>query len=117
MHYHFLCEHVLSSEVELVYVLTDRQVANIFTKPLGLDKLRQFSGMLGIQRLNMPNLRQRSEAEKERDEVRKAESDEEFDFGMTKEVGTFGLAREAKDAWTDGRRSSKTRLARCRGSG
>ena len=37
VHYHFFCEWVLSSEVELLDVLTDRQVADIFTKPLGLD--------------------------------------------------------------------------------
>ena len=36
---------------------------------------------------------------------------------MTEKVKTFESAWEAKDAWTDGRRSSKTRLARCRGSG
>ena len=65
----------------------------------------------------MPNLRGRNEAEKERDEVRKAKSDEEFDFGTTEEVGTSGSAGEAKDAWVGGRRSSKQRLATCRGSG
>ena len=40
VHYHFVHERVLSGEVELTYVPTDRQVADIFTKPLGLDKLR-----------------------------------------------------------------------------
>jgi hypothetical protein len=44
VHYHFVRELVLSGEVELQYVLMNRQVADIFTKPLGLDKLRQFSG-------------------------------------------------------------------------
>ena len=48
VHYHFVCERVLSGEVELINVLTDRQNADIFTKPLGLDKLRQFSGALGL---------------------------------------------------------------------
>ena len=57
VHYHFVCEWLLSSEVELVYVLTDRQTADIFTKPLNLDKLRYFSSMLGLQTLNMPKLR------------------------------------------------------------
>ena len=47
VHYHFVRERVLSGEVELLYVPTDRQTADIFTKPLGLDKLRQFSGALG----------------------------------------------------------------------
>ena len=40
VHYHFVRERVLSIEVDLVYVPTNRQIADIFTKPLGLDKLR-----------------------------------------------------------------------------
>jgi hypothetical protein len=40
VHYHFIRERVLSGEVELKHVSTDRQVADIFTKALGLDKLR-----------------------------------------------------------------------------
>jgi hypothetical protein len=61
VHYHYVREHVLSSEVELQYVRTDRQIADIFTKPLGLDKLRQFSGALGLRHLDVPNLRGRGE--------------------------------------------------------
>ena len=57
VHYYFVCERVLSSEVELVYVPKDQQVANIFTKPLGLDKLQQFWSELGLQHLDMPTLR------------------------------------------------------------
>ena len=57
VHYHFVRERVLSSEVELLHVPTDRLVANIFTKPLDLDKLRQFSGALGVQYLDMPNFK------------------------------------------------------------
>ena len=38
VHYHFVRERVLSSEVKLQYVPTDRQTADIFTKPLGMDK-------------------------------------------------------------------------------
>ena len=48
VHYHFVREHVLSSEVELMYVPTDRQNVDIFAKPLGLYKLRQFSGVLRL---------------------------------------------------------------------
>jgi hypothetical protein len=40
VHYHFVRERVLSCEVELQYVPTDWQTADIFTKPLGIDKLR-----------------------------------------------------------------------------
>ena len=56
VHYHFVRERILSGEVELQYVPTDRQNADIFTKPLGLDKLQQFSGALGLRHLNAPNL-------------------------------------------------------------
>jgi hypothetical protein len=56
VNYHFVRERVLSGEVELQYVPTDRQTADIFTKPLGLDKLRQFSGALGLRHLDVPNL-------------------------------------------------------------
>ena len=40
VHYHFVHERVLSGEVERQFVPKDRQNADIFTKPLGLDKLR-----------------------------------------------------------------------------
>ena len=46
VHYHFVRERVLAGEVELHYVPIDWQAADIFTKPLGLDKLRQFSSVL-----------------------------------------------------------------------
>ena len=59
VHYHFVRERVLSGEVQLQYVPTDQQAADIFTKPLGLDKLQQFSGALGLRHLDVPNLRGR----------------------------------------------------------
>jgi hypothetical protein len=88
VHYHFVRERVLSGEVELEYVPTDRQTADIFTKPLGLDKLRKFSGALGLRHLDMPNLRGREELEPNELEIansdsesrsEKAESDRRFD--------------------------------------
>ena len=91
MHYNFLRERVLSGEVELQYVPMDRKNADIFTKTLGLDKLRQFLGVLGLRHLDVPNLRGRDvpndhgrgrEVPKDRD----AESDDEFDFGSAKEA-------------------------------
>ena len=48
VHYHFGRERVISSEVELLYVPTDRQVDDIFTKPIRLDKLRHFSDILVV---------------------------------------------------------------------
>ena len=86
VHYHFVRERVLSGEVELQYVPTDRQTADIFTKPLGLDKLRQFSGALGLRHLDVPNLRGRKvskdqAAEQERSgRDRDTESDDELDW-------------------------------------
>ena len=102
MHYHFVRERVLSGAVELVYVPIDRQAADIFTKPLGLDKLPQFSRILGLQHLDMPNLWGRSESrsESEKDDIRKAEPDVEFDFGMA------GKAEDVSDERT-GRRMAK----------
>ena len=60
VHYHFVYERVLSGEVELQYVPMYRQTVDIFTKPLGLDTLRQFSGALGLFHLDVANLRGRN---------------------------------------------------------
>ena len=53
-------EQVLSREVELRYIRTDRQVSDIFTKPLGSHKLQSFSKMLGLQHLDVLHLRERT---------------------------------------------------------
>ena len=42
VHYHYVREKVLAHEIELVYVNTHEQVANIFTKSLGLEKMHKF---------------------------------------------------------------------------
>jgi hypothetical protein len=76
VHYQFVQERVLSGEVKLQHVPTDRQIADIFTKPLGLDKLRQFSGTLGLRHLDVPNLRGR-EGEPKPNELETANSDSE----------------------------------------
>jgi hypothetical protein len=76
VHYHFVRANVLSGEVELQHVPTDRQVADIFTKPLGLDKLRQLSGALGLHHLDVPNLRGR-EGEAKPNELGTTNSDSE----------------------------------------
>ena len=51
VHYHFIQERVLAGDINLVYVGTDEQVADIFTKALGAEKLCGFFTMLGIQEL------------------------------------------------------------------
>jgi hypothetical protein len=42
VHYHFIKEKVLAKEIDLIHVSTKDQVANIFTKALGTDKLKKF---------------------------------------------------------------------------
>jgi hypothetical protein len=94
VHYHFVRERVLSGEVELKHVPTDRQVADIFTKALGLDKLRQFSGALGLRHLDVPNLRGREpelETEPEgpglrSDRSEKADSESEVDSDVLNQL-------------------------------
>ena len=79
--------------MELLHFPTDWQLADIFTKPFGLDKLRFFSGMHGVQRLDMSNLRGSNENRTRKEDVQKAK----LDFNPTKEVGMFGWAEEVED--------------------
>ncbi len=46
--YHFIREKVLAKEIDLIHVNTKDQVADIFTKALGIDKLKKFQKMLGV---------------------------------------------------------------------
>jgi hypothetical protein len=56
VHYHFIREKVLAGEIDLTYVSTDNQVADIFTKVLGVEKHHRFRSMLGVMELEL-NLR------------------------------------------------------------
>ena len=49
VHYHYVQEKVLAHEIDLVYVSTHEQVADIFTKSLGAEKMQRFQAMLGVQ--------------------------------------------------------------------
>ncbi|MCO5579982.1 hypothetical protein L7F22_033849 [Adiantum nelumboides] len=42
VHYHFIRERVLDGSIDLTFARTDEQVADIFTKALGAEKLRRF---------------------------------------------------------------------------
>jgi hypothetical protein len=53
VHYHFIREKVLAGEIDLTYVRTEDQVAEIFTKVLGAKKHRQFRSMLGVMELEL----------------------------------------------------------------
>ncbi len=56
VHYHFIREKVLAKEIDLIHVSTEDQVADIFTKALGTDKLKKFRQMLGVLEVDL-NLR------------------------------------------------------------
>ena len=88
----------------------DRQVVDIFTKTLGLDKLQYFSQMLGIQPLDMPHLRERMDTgngtgkeagEEERTKIGGDEKKEEAkltkEVGTSEQVGASGNNRVKKD--------------------
>jgi hypothetical protein len=46
-------EKVLAGEINLIYVSTEDQVVNIFTKVLGAEKHRRFRNMLGVMELEL----------------------------------------------------------------
>ena len=48
VHYHYVRERVLAGDLDLVYVSTEEQVADIFTKALGAENLRCFRTMLEL---------------------------------------------------------------------
>ena len=57
VHYHFIRERVQAGEIDLQHTSTHLQVADIFTKALGVDKLGQFASDLGLTTSTLPNLR------------------------------------------------------------
>jgi histone deacetylase 1/2 len=53
VHYHFIREKILAREINLINVSTENQVANIFTKALGTDKLKRFRKMLSVLEVDL----------------------------------------------------------------
>ncbi|MCO5577032.1 hypothetical protein L7F22_030854 [Adiantum nelumboides] len=51
VHYHFVQDQVLAGDIDLVYVSKEEQIEDIFTKALGVEKLRCFWLMLGVLQL------------------------------------------------------------------
>jgi hypothetical protein len=48
VHYHFIKEKVLTKEIDFIHVNIENQVGDIFTKALGINKLRKFKKMFGV---------------------------------------------------------------------
>ena len=46
--FHFIRDHVKKKEIELTYVKSSDQVADIFTKPLKVDLFNKFKMLLGM---------------------------------------------------------------------
>ena len=57
VHYHFIRERVLDGDVDLQQINTNLLMVDIFTKTLGVDKLRKFITSLGLLTANQPSLR------------------------------------------------------------
>ena len=53
VHYHFVREKVIDGEVDLLYVSTNQQVADILTKGLSMEKHTQFRDMMGVITIGM----------------------------------------------------------------
>jgi len=53
VHYHFIREKVLAKEIDLIHVSTEDQIVDIFTKPLGTNKLKKFRQMLGVLEVDL----------------------------------------------------------------
>ncbi len=53
VHYHFIRENVLARENNLIHVSIEDQVVDIFTKALGIDKLRKFFKMFGVLEVDL----------------------------------------------------------------
>jgi hypothetical protein len=51
MYYHFICDHVESSEIELLYVPTGDQIADALTKGLTKVKLDKFGSGIGLRKV------------------------------------------------------------------
>jgi len=53
VHYHFIRKKVLAREINLIHVNAKDQVADIFTKVLGTNKLKKFRKMLGVLKVDL----------------------------------------------------------------
>jgi len=53
VHYHFIRKKVLAKEIDFIHVSTKDQVVDIFTKALGIDKLKKFQKMLGVLEVDL----------------------------------------------------------------
>ena len=48
LRYHFIKDHILKGNIELIFVHTHEEIADVFTKALDSTKLNTFLHMLGM---------------------------------------------------------------------
>ena len=48
MHYHFICDHYEQDLINVEYIPTSEQIADILTKPLSSPKFSYFSDLMGL---------------------------------------------------------------------
>jgi hypothetical protein len=53
VHYHFIKEEVLAKEIDLIHVSIEDKVVEIFTKALGIDKVKKFRQMFGVLKVDL----------------------------------------------------------------
>ncbi len=53
VHCHFITEKVIAKEIDLIHVNMEDQVIDIFTKALGINKLRKFRKMFGVLEVDL----------------------------------------------------------------
>ncbi len=53
VYYHFIRKKILAKEINLIHVSIEDQVVDIFTKALGMDKLKKFREMLGVLKVDL----------------------------------------------------------------
>ncbi|GKE27354.1 hypothetical protein Tco_1442738, partial [Tanacetum coccineum] len=63
--YHFIKEHIENGIVELYFVRTEYQLADIFTKPLPRERLNFLIEKLGIRSMSLETLKRLAEEEDE----------------------------------------------------
>ncbi|GJZ60718.1 retrovirus-related pol polyprotein from transposon TNT 1-94 [Tanacetum coccineum] len=63
--YHFIKEHVKNGVVELYFVKTEYQLADIFTKALAMERFEFFINRLGMQNMSPKTLKRLVELEEE----------------------------------------------------
>ena len=56
VHYHFIRERVQAGDVDLQHISSNLKIADIFTKALATDKLRQFMSEIGLTIPDLPSL-------------------------------------------------------------